>query len=134
MKISIDNQEIYSLIKIDEEKIDSRNAADLKHQFVMMNGAGVKSFILDLSKTKYVDSSGLSAILVGNRLANNAGGNLVLTGLQSHVLKMLEISQLLSVLYITETNEEAIEALFLAEMEGEEEPESFTDGFEDVYE
>ena len=123
MKISIDTQEIYSLIKIDEEKIDSRNASDLKHQFVMMNGAGVKSFILDLSQTKYVDSSGLSAILVGNRLANNAGGNLVLTGLQSHVLKMLEISQLLSVLYITETNEEAIEALFLAEMEDEEEEE-----------
>ncbi len=119
MKYSIDKQDKYCLLKIDEEKIDSRVAPDLKGQFILMNNEGISNIILDLSATKYIDSSGLSSILVANRLCNNSGGALVLSMISEHVEKMLTISQLIDVLNISESNEEAIEAIYLAEEEEE---------------
>ena len=64
-------------------------------------------FILDLKKCEYCDSSGLSAILVANRLCKNAGGTFVLCGLNDAVERLITISQLDTVLNITDTVSDA---------------------------
>ena len=51
-----------------------------------------------MSDARYCDSSGLSAILVGNRLCKNAGGKLVITGIKDPIKKLLLISQLDSII------------------------------------
>ncbi len=56
---------------------------------------------LILVKVEYCDSSGLSAILVANRLCKNAGGTFVLCGLNEAVERLITISQLDTVLTIT---------------------------------
>ena len=63
------------------------------------------------------DSSGLSSILLANRLCRDAGGSFVLTGLSSHIKKLIEIAQLDRVLTITPTLDEAIEYVFMEEIE-----------------
>jgi anti-anti-sigma factor len=63
---------------------------------------------LDLSKTKYCDSSGLSAILVANRLCKDTNGTFAIVGMQPNVRKMIEIAQLDRVLNHYETLSEAL--------------------------
>ena len=75
---------------------------------MLIAGNGEKNIILDLSNCRYCDSSGLSAILVANRLCKNANGVFVLAGLQTAVERLITISQLDTVLNITKTVDEAI--------------------------
>jgi anti-anti-sigma factor len=89
-------------------KLDSSNAPDLKSLFLHHNKVGINQIILDLSETVYCDSSGLSAILVANRLCKDTNGTFVLFGLQSSVQKMIEIAQLDRVLTIEHSLDEAL--------------------------
>ncbi|MBD1397179.1 STAS domain-containing protein [Pontibacter sp. JH31] len=117
MKYTIDKKENYTIITIDEKKLDTSIAPDLKSEFVKLNAEGITNLILDLSNVKYTDSSGLSSILIANRLCNSSNGLLILTSLQDHVMKLITISKLESVLNILPTVEEAIDRVFLHEIE-----------------
>ncbi|AKD05187.1 anti-anti-sigma factor [Pontibacter mucosus] len=117
MKYTIDKKENYTIITIDEKKLDTSIAPDLKSEFVKLNAEGINNLILDLNEVKYTDSSGLSSILIANRLCNSSNGLLILTGLQDHVMKLISISKLESVLNILPTVEEAIDRVFLHEIE-----------------
>ena len=101
----------FTLVTILAEKVDTSIAPVLKAEFVLVSSNGEKNMLLDFSACRYIDSSGLSAILVANRLCKNAGGKLVLTGLQSAVERLIIISQLDSVLNIAYTMEKAEELL-----------------------
>ena len=117
MKYSVDKQEKYTLLKLNEEKLDATVSPELKSTFVTLNAEGTKSFIVDLSDVKYVDSSGLSAILIANRLCNEQEGTLVLIGLTDHVMKLVKISQLEKVLNILNTVEEAVDLVMMNSLE-----------------
>ena len=97
----------FALVISKVDKLDASNATDLKNELIVLNKKGINSIIIDLSATKYCDSSGLSALLVANRLCKDTNGKFALSGLQANVTKMIAISQLDKVLSITATLEEA---------------------------
>lgn len=101
----------YTIIRLTAEKLDSTVSPELKAELVSVNSSGEKNIILDLSETRYCDSSGLSAILVGNRLCKNANGSFILCNTQEAVKKLIVISQLDSILSIENTVEEALALL-----------------------
>lgn len=111
MEFSIEKKDSYTLVKVLVEKLDTHIAPALKSELVLVAGNGEKNLILDLSNCRYCDSSGLSAILVANRLSKNASGTFVLTGLQPAVERLITISQLDTVLNITFTLEKAVEMI-----------------------
>jgi len=117
MKYTLEKTEQYTLIQLHTEKIDAIKTPQLKTELTTLNAEGVKSFILDFTEVKYVDSSGLSAILLANRICEGSGGILVVYGLQDGVKKLITISQLDKVLNIFPTKEEAIDAVFLHTIE-----------------
>ncbi len=117
MKYTIDKKEKYSLLRLHEEKLDSNIAPNLKSEMITLHAEGVQNIILDLNEVKYTDSSGLSALLVGNRIVQEDGGIFILISLSEHTLKLIKISQLDSVLTILRTAEEAIDAVFMHEIE-----------------
>lgn len=117
MKYTIDKQEKYSLLHLHEEKLDSAVAPNLKSELITLHAEGVRNIILDLTDIKYTDSSGLSALLVGNRIVQEEGGIFVLACLSEHTMKLIKISQLDSVLNIMPTVEEAVDAVFMHEIE-----------------
>lgn len=119
MEYGIKKEEKYIIISLKNEKLDAVIAPDMKSDFVKFNQEGFKNIILDLSQTKYIDSSGLSAILVANRLCSNEKGTFVITNINEHVNKLITISQLQSVLNIRKTNEEAIDLIFMNELEND---------------
>jgi anti-anti-sigma factor len=111
MEFKIEKLENYTLIRVNEEKLDTHIAPTLKSELVLVSGNGEKNILLDLGNVRYCDSSGLSAILVANRLCKNANGTFVLTGLNEAVERLITISQLDTVLNITNTVEEGIELI-----------------------
>ncbi len=119
MKYTIDKQEKYSLLRLHEEKLDSSVAPNLKSELITLHAEGVRNIILDLSEIKYTDSSGLSALLVGNRVLQEDGGVFVLACLSEHTMKLIKISQLDSVLNILRTVEEAVDAVFMHHIEND---------------
>ena len=108
MEFKIDKFENHTLIKVLEEKLDTHIAPTLKSELVLVSGNGEKNIILDLSNCRYCDSSGLSAILVANRLCKNANGTFVLTGLNDAVERLITISQLDTVLNISNSLDDAV--------------------------
>ena len=117
MKFSIDKQDRYSVIIPDEENLNSAVAPQLKSEFVILANEGITNLILDLSKVKYVDSSGLSAILTARRLWSNLG-TFVVTGVEhSAVKRLVEISKVDTVLTILPTRSEAVDFIFMEELQ-----------------
>ncbi len=111
MNFTKETKENCTIIHSNVEKLDSSNSSELKSELVIINKNSINTIILDLSQTKYCDSSGLSAILIGNRLCKDADGIFTLTGLQSNVSKLIQISQLDKVLSIHDTTKSALEEL-----------------------
>ena len=71
------------------------------------------------TERKYTDSSGLSALLVGNRTIHQNGGLFVLACMSDHVMKLIKISQLDGVLNILPSVEEAVDAVFMNDLEND---------------
>jgi len=117
MNFEKESQENYTVIKTKVEKLDTSNAPELKGELVFLNKQGVNNIILDLTETRYCDSSGLSAILVANRLCKGANGSFILSGIQEPVMKLITISQLHTVLNIVPTYKEAVDFLFMEQIE-----------------
>ena len=115
MEFKIEKLDNYTLIQVLEEKLDTHIAPTLKSELVLVSGNGEKNIVLDLDHVRYCDSSGLSAILVANRLCKNASGTFVLTGLNEAVERLITISQLDTVLNITNTVQEGEEMIKAAE-------------------
>lgn len=116
MKFSIDRQDHYTILTIDEEKLDSTVSPEVKSEFVTLQAEGVLRVIVSMENVKYSDSSGLSALLVGNRLFSERG-EFMLSNVNEHVMKLINISQLDKVITILPTKEEAIDAIFMNEIE-----------------
>ena len=107
MNFQIDKLDGLSIVHTQNERLDSTISPALKSELVVLNAEGIKNIVINLDKTKYCDSSGLSAILVANRLCKNAGGTFVICNINETVKKLISISQLDSILNIVESIEEA---------------------------
>ena len=94
MNFIIESFEMKVIIRCHVEKLDTLNAPELKSHFLHQSQQTFSHFIVDLSRVKYCDSSGLSALLVGNRLAKEKNFKMILFGLQPSVEKIISISQL----------------------------------------
>jgi anti-anti-sigma factor len=93
------------------EKLDASNASELKSELLVLNKNGVNNMVIDMTDTRYCDSSGLSAILSANRLCRDTNGRFALCGLNENVMKLIQIAQLDRVLTITNDQASALEAL-----------------------
>lgn len=117
MKFTLDKHEKYVLIKLNESKLNTLITPQLKSELILINTEGQRNIILDLSAVKYSDSSGLSSLLVGHRLCSNAAGSFIITGMNESISRLVNISQLETVLNIVPSVEEGIDLIFMEEIE-----------------
>lgn len=117
MQYNLDKRENYAIFSLEEENLNSIIAPSLKSEFVFFRNEGIKNLVFDFSKVKYVDSSGLSAILTANRLWRGYG-SFVLTEINSPIImRLIKISKLETILSITNTLDEAIDLVLAEEAE-----------------
>jgi anti-anti-sigma factor len=100
MHYTLDKHEKHAVLKIHEQKLNTLISAELKSELLILNSQGFINIILELTDCSYCDSSGLSAILVGNRICRNANGTFIICGLSDAIKKLVSISQLEQVLTI----------------------------------
>ena len=94
MKFSTELRDHIAIVTSHVEKLDALHAPELKGELLRIAKEGCNRIILDMTESRYCDSSGLSAVLIGNRLCRDTEGTFVLSGLQPSVEKLIQISQL----------------------------------------
>jgi anti-sigma B factor antagonist len=119
MKFTVDKRERYLIFQLLEDRLDTAIAPALKTEFVVLSNEGFRNMIIDLGQVSFVDSSGLGAILIGNRLCKNNKGTFVLTGVQEPVVKLIKISQLDEILNVVGSEEEANDFILMEEVQRE---------------
>ena len=97
MQLNIVEQEEIVKITVQEERMDAHNSGDLKEQ-------------IDLTAVRFVDSSGLGALVSGFKNASARDGSLKLCCLQPQVRSMFELTRLHRVFEIFTSVEEALDS------------------------
>lgn len=83
----------------------------LKKAFTALLDEGNKNIILDLSNTTYISSVILASFVFMLKRAKEAGGNLILCGINDKVKEVLAMTNLDKVFDITADRQEAISQL-----------------------
>ena len=71
---------------------------------------GSRKFVIDFSKTGYIDSSGLGVLVSLSKKIREQGGELRLAGLNADLQTLFELTKLDTLFAITRTAEEALAA------------------------
>ena len=96
------------VLRLNEERVDAHNAAELKDRILKILEEGAHAVIIDLSQVQFIDSSGLGALLSGLKNANLRASGFALVGLQPRVKSMFELTRLHRVFEIYPGIEEAL--------------------------
>lgn len=101
-----------TVFKLNEKRLDTNISGLLKGEFTMLlKVEGVNKLIIDLSSVESCDSSGLSAILVANRIISANEGQIRIAAPSEKVLTLIKITQLDRVLPVAESVEMALKDL-----------------------
>ena len=84
------------------------NRHDLKTKVMTAMEDGEKKFVVDFSDTGYIDSSGLGVLVSLAKKVREAGGDLVLAGLNEDLRTLFELTKLDTLFAIKESVEEAL--------------------------
>lgn len=110
MQLNITEQGSLVRINIEEERMDAHNSGDLKEQMLHLFDEGKSNLVIDLSAVRFIDSSGLGALVSGFKNASAREGSLKLCCLQPQVRSMFELTRLHRVFEIYNSAEEAQES------------------------
>jgi anti-sigma B factor antagonist len=94
MNLAISEQKNMVIIAIKEERLDAHNATDLKTELLALFDQGKKVILVDLQDVRFIDSSGLGALVSGFKNAITHQGSLKLASLQPQVKSMFELTRL----------------------------------------
>ena len=94
MNLEIDHGEERATLLVREERIDAHNSGELKACLLELFEKNVALLAVDLSQVRFIDSSGLGALLAGYKNANLRHARLVLVGVQPRVQSMFELTRL----------------------------------------
>jgi anti-sigma B factor antagonist len=99
------------------EELDAANAAEFKRDIAPLLDAHDK-LVLDLSRLRFVDSSGLGGFISCLRKLNAKGGDLKLCGMSKQVRAVFELVRMHRVFDILMSTEEAVRAFQRAPVTG----------------
>lgn len=94
MKLNLEKIKSFSVLTIQDERIDAHNSGELKTYLLQMIEGGENKIIVQLEYVRFIDSSGLGALLSGNKHIIAKSGKLALTNIQKQVLSMFELTRL----------------------------------------
>jgi len=107
MAIASDRMGDVTVAMVPAEELDASNAAEFKRDVAPLLEATTK-LVLDLSRLRFVDSSGLGAFISCLRKLNAKGGDLKLCGMSKQVRAVFELVRMHRVFDICGTREEAV--------------------------
>ncbi len=109
MNLKIEKKNEIMIIYVKEERLDAHNSGDLKVEVQRLFEEGNKNILVDLHDVRFIDSSGLGALVSGFKNAISHHGNLKLSTLQAQVKSMFELTRLHRVFEIYSSTSEALD-------------------------
>jgi anti-sigma B factor antagonist len=109
MDIVVHRLKDVAVATIPVEELDASNAGDFRRDIAPVLEAHSR-LVLDLSRVRFVDSSGLGAFISCLRKLNAAGGDLKLCGMSKPVRAVFELVRMHRVFDILTTPEDAVRA------------------------
>ncbi len=86
------------------------NRQELKQKVLDALEAGSKKFLIDFTRTGYIDSSGLGVLVSLSKKIRDEGGDLRLAGLNEDLRTLFELTKLDTLFAITDSAAEALAA------------------------
>ena len=96
-----------TVVQVDGQLIIG-NRHELKDLVQAALDRGERRLLVDFSRTGYIDSSGLGALVSISKRVREAGGDLRLSGLNDDLRSLFELTKLDTLFAITETPEQAL--------------------------
>lgn len=90
------------------DRIDLNISPLLRDLLIQFTDQGKYKIIIDLSATKYIDSSGLGAIVSRIAVSRSNQGDIRLAGVKENIMNLLELTHLNKILNIYDTIDEAV--------------------------
>jgi len=109
MEITVQDFDGVAVANIPVEELDASNAAEFKRDIAPILQLHPR-LVLDLSKVRFVDSSGLGAMLSCLRQLSARNGDLKLCGMSTQVRALFELVRMHRIFDIYGTPEEAVRA------------------------
>lgn len=110
MQLVVDQYEGFSIVTIPGDVLDAYNTKQFKHDMQPLLQAGCK-VVLDMGLLRFVDSSGIGALVSCLRQVRAIEGELKLCGLTKPVRAVFELVRMHQLFEIFSTKEDAIRAL-----------------------
>jgi len=111
MKLEVMAVDGVSILRFKSERLDAHNSEVLKVKIKELFEGGAKNVLVDLAEVRFIDSSGLGALVSGFKNAVAYKGALALSGFQDQVRSMFELTRLNRVFDIYASEQEALAAL-----------------------
>jgi anti-sigma B factor antagonist len=92
--LTLRTEGVKTIVDVEVENLDFRNAELMKAKIGEIVKGGQKHIILNLRKVNFMDSSGLSILLSGKRLTEEAGGSFGICELQVYVNNLINLTNL----------------------------------------
>jgi len=97
------------VIEVDGQLIVG-NRQELKQRVLDAIEAGDRKFLIDFSRTGYIDSSGLGVLVSLSKKIRDEGGDLRLAGLNEDLKTLFELTKLDTLFAITDSADQALAA------------------------
>jgi anti-sigma B factor antagonist len=110
MEMTVEKLGDVTIVQLLGEQLDASNAKDFKRDIAPILSTASK-VVFDLSQLRFVDSSGLGAMLSCLRQLNSTGGDLKLCGLSKPVRALFELVRMHRIFDICDTKNEAVRVL-----------------------
>lgn len=94
MKFEIDKQQDKTIFKLESKSLDHNIAAELKAELIFLQKEIDNQFIIDLGDVVKCDSSGLSVLLLSERLEREKKRSLILKNVNTNVRDLMKIARL----------------------------------------
>jgi anti-sigma B factor antagonist len=89
--------------------IDLSNSPEVRRILLReLRDNGVPRVLMNLSKVRYIDSSGVASLVEGLKASRDLGSRFILVGLSGSAHEVLQLSRLLKVFEIYEDEESAL--------------------------
>ena len=109
MEITVDKLDGVAVAAMPVDELDASNSNEFKRDIAPVLQNGTK-LVLDLSRLRFVDSSGLGAMLSCLRQLSGKGGDLKLCSMSKQVRALFELVRMHRIFDIYGTKEEAVSA------------------------
>jgi anti-anti-sigma factor len=118
MNFKLEQQQQYAVIEFNDTVLDANNATDFETIVRNLFRKGYNNMVLELGESEDIDGHGVAAIRKANKICQNEAGLFVVVTKNPDIIERLDGAKILD-LTIMPTKTEAVDAIFLNELEND---------------